>query len=152
AQVILLGYGANYLWPHSSFFNKFGFYLAGAIPGISTALFTKFFLATKTTLPKTDKILIICVFLHVVSIFLALINLNKTSFHLINITSLVGSIVVIASSVKLTLSGYQPAKFYTIAYTFFLLSVVGYIFLSFGALPYNLFTSNILLIGSTVEI
>lgn len=151
-QVCLNGYGYRYLYYESTFITDQSVFWAGAISAIASFIFVKSFLITRINLPFIDKILTAFIAIDIVGVILSGFKSYSYSYQIINIIALLGAIVLLLCGIILAIRGYKPAKFYLIAWSFFLVSVIIYVLETFSLVPYNLFTKNILLIGSAIEI
>ena len=151
-QATLKGYSSKFLWPESTL-------LKLQVPNILIALsgvFSIFFVFNFLNLRRYSK-----------ALFYALWALNVAYFAGI-IVSLTGNFVMaqqmlqgIAGLVAITMmiagiyiykKGYRPAIFFTVSWSFFLAGVVIYILKDAGVFPFNTFTSNAILIGSSLEV
>ena len=151
-QATLKGYSSKFLWPESAV-------LKLQVPNILIALsgvFSIFFVFNFLNLRRYSK-----------TLFYALWALNVAYFAGI-IVSLTGNFVMaqqmlqgIAGLVAITMmiagifiyrKGYRPAIFFTVSWSFFLAGVVIYILKDAGVFPFNTFTSNAILIGSSLEV
>lgn len=151
-QFCLQGYGYRFLWSHSPFITSQSINWSGALSGIATALFVRVFLHTKEKMPFVDHLLIGFVVVYTVSIIMTLAGIYDTSYILIDVVAFIGSFVAWYTGLWLSLKGFRPAKFFMAAWSFFLGSIILYVIKDFGIIPYNLFTNNILLIGSSIEV
>lgn len=151
-QVCLEGYGYQFIWSGKTFITLQSINWSGALSGIATIVFIRKFLQIKTKMPLFDKFLVGLIAIDVITISLTLFGLYNISYNLIDIVALVGSFALLGAGVKLILNNYRPAKFFMIAWSFFLGSIILYVIKDFGVIPYNFFTDNILLIGSSIEI
>lgn len=151
-QVCLNGYGYRYLWHNSTFITDQSVFWAGALSAIASFIFVKSFLVTRINLPFINKILTVFIVIDLIGILLSGFKLYSYSYQIINTVALLGAIVLLLCGIILAIRGYRPAKFYLIAWSFFLVSVIIYVLETYSLVPYNLFTRNILLIGSSIEI
>jgi signal transduction histidine kinase len=152
AQLCLQGFGFRLIWGASSFISVQSINWSGSLVGIATALFARVFLHTREKEPVYDKVLIGFVVVDTVNIALTLVGLYNVSYVLIDVVAFTGALTILWIAVKLARQGVRTAKFFLIAWTFFLLSVIVFVVRDFGLIPYNFFTSHILLIGSSVEV
>lgn len=151
-QIVLEGYGYQFIWGSSNYITLQSINWMGALSGISTIVFLRKFLRLKTKMPLLDKFLIGLILLDIITIFLTVFGIYNISYNLIDIVAFVGSFSLLGAGVKLALNNFRPAKFFMIAWSFFFVSIILYVIKDFGVIPYNFFTNNILLIGSSIEI
>ncbi|TAM97433.1 MAG: GHKL domain-containing protein [Chitinophagaceae bacterium] len=152
AQIGLEGYGYQYLWGSSTFIILQSVNWMGVLSGIATTVFLRVFLQTKKKTPLFDKVLIGFIILYVITGLLTLFGIYNLSYTLIDIIAFTGSFAFLGAGVKMASENYRPAKFFLVAWSFFLASIILYVVKDFGIIPYNFFTNNILLIGSSIEI
>lgn len=152
AQFILQGYGYLYFWNSWPVVTLQSINWIGALSGIATAVFLRVFLHTKENLPGFDKILQGIIVIYAITIVITLFGIYNVSYILIDIVAILGSFAFLWAGLWLALKGFRPAKFFLIAWSFFILSIIIYVIKDFGLIPYNDFTNNILLIGSSIEI
>lgn len=152
AQASILGYANYYLWPSSEWLRLNGNTLVGGLSGIFTLLFVIKFLRTNRYTPTLDKILWVSIFIDVFALLALFIGYRSLSFNIINTVALLGSIVVIITALLILKKGYLPAKFFTVAYAFFLLSVIVFVLKDYSILPYNEITTKSMIYGSAFEI
>lgn len=152
AQFCLQGYGYRLFWNTIPFLTTQTIYWSGALSGIAVLLFVRNFIHTREKTPFFDKIITGFIAIDIVSVVLALFNVYGTAYTLIDIVALLGSLSVWFVGMQLSMKGFRPARFFIIAWSFFLFSIILYVIKDFGVIPYNLFTSNILLIGSAIEV
>lgn len=152
AQVCLDGYGYKFIWSSVPFITLQSINWSGALSAIASIIFVRVFLVTKENLPLVDKILIGYVIIDCISVILTLIGFYNIGYVLIDIIAFIGSFTLWSIGANLAFKGHRSAKYFLIAWSFFLLSVIIFVMKDFGVIPYNFFTNNILLIGSSIEI
>ncbi len=151
-QAGLSGHGFQYLYPESA-------YLANAgIPVLMTASlfwivqFTRYYLNTSATLPRTD--LTIKIFSGLIAILGVVAFFGK--YSLITPVAVVFAIICVISmnliAIRCIMKKNRSAKFYIFAWGFMLSSILIYSLKTLTILPNNFFTNWSLLIGSTAEI
>ncbi len=152
-QLTLLGYGKQFIWGESQWFSSNILYLSGALVGISTVFFSKNFLKTEFYTPRFHKLLNVYILLYLVAIVFALIGKHTISYNLINIVAGPGVIVLLYFSIVIGFKyNYRPAKFFTIAWGIFLVSVTLFVLKDYGIIQYNIISVYGLQIGSAIEV
>ncbi len=151
-QLILKGYAFKYIWPNSPGVALQAVYWSGALSGIGVAIFVRSFLRTREYAMWFDYVLRILIFLDVVSIVLAAMGYFNASYNLINLVAGPGALVLLIAAYIIYKKGLTSAKFFLIAWSIFLISVIVYVLKDYSILPYNDITSNILQAGSAAEI
>jgi signal transduction histidine kinase len=150
-QATLQGFGQRFLWADFPWMTRYMVTLTGAIVGIATVVFVMGFLHTKRNTPRLHSFLFLIIFGDLAAIVALFLKEFNISYHLVNITAMLGSVFVVSVAVKLFRQGYRPAKFFLIAWTVFLVSVIIFVLKDYGIIPYNLFTSHSLQFGSAFE-
>jgi len=152
AQAALFGYTDRFLFQGFPAFNRIFAVLSGALVAIASIFFINNFLRLKTKAPFFRKLLFSVVPLDVVAIILLLMGYESFSYKMVNMVSLVGSIIAIVAAVKLAQSGFKPANFFLLAWSVFLTSVVIFALKDFDIIPYNPVFRRSMLFGSSVEV
>ncbi|MFO0361065.1 MAG: 7TM diverse intracellular signaling domain-containing protein [Flavobacteriales bacterium] len=149
-QLILNGYGNEYLWPNSS---KIGVYASAIVPimsGWAVILFARTFILTKKFSPWIDKLLIFFAITYVVSLAAIVFGRFDISFNIINANAS-AALILVPAAIKGYRSGYRPAGYFLVAFGFFLFGVTLFALRNFGVVPFNTFTSFALPVGSALE-
>ena len=142
----------RYLWPNNIWLNLQSMTVLPALNGLAVVFFFKHFLDIKTQLSKRLIFLHIFNLLYVLSIVLSLFGYYKTSLYILQLVAIVGSFILFYISLELIKKGYRPAKFFLLAWSFFLSSIIIFVLRNFNLLPFNSFTEHVLLIGSGAEV
>jgi len=151
AQSFIEGYIFRFVLPDSPQFADVGIYIASALIGIAAIEFSKNFLSAKTFTPALYKVSFVFWILYAVQIALALTQHYNASYGLVLFLAMTSAIYVMYMAIKIVIKGFRAAKFFLIAWSFFILCVVVYVLTDFNIFPYNAVTSSSLLIGSAVE-
>ena len=152
AQLVISGYAAKYFWPGNQWLSANSFLMAGVFSGLATGVFTKNFLRTKYYTPLLDKVINMMIFLYVIGLILHFIGAKYFAFNLVNVLAAAGSGLIIYTAVHVVRQKYKPARYFLLAFSIFLLSVIIFVLRTFDILPYNSITANILEIGSAIQI
>jgi len=151
-QATLHGFGSKYLWPGSPWLTLHSIFLVPSLTGIVAIIFVNNFLQVKKYAPALIKISYVIGAIYVVGIFLGVLRKYAISYNIIDFNALLLSIYMLWVAIKIARIGYRPAKFFLMAWTFFLVCVFVFVAKSKNALPYNNFTNSILELGSAVEV
>lgn len=152
AQVALFGYTDRYLMPNWPALNQKYTVLSGAVVGVFTALFMMNFLQLRQRAPLFAKMVFLLATMEVFGMLFLGLDWDVTAFHWVNMTSLYGSIVGIIAAIKLARTGFKPAKFFLIAWSVFLVSVIIFVFNNLGIIPYKPYFHGAMLFGSGIEV
>lgn len=152
AQFSFTGYLSGYIFVGNLVLAKqFGIIFSG-ISGVAGILFFNSFLSIKEKLKVVYKVLFGFLILYLVAIFFAVQKWFFSSFNILNFNALISGLIVLFGSLYLSIKGNRPATFFFYAWVVFLVSLILYVFINLGFLPYNSLTKYVLIIGSAIEI
>ena len=148
-----MGYAYKYLWYLHPEQYSIAAKVLPTITTITAIIFVRDFLKTKTYSPKLDKIFNLFL-IALTSMFFLVFNeaYNSIYFSVINILTLVISLYTLAVAIYIVWIGFTPAKFFLIAWSVLLLSIIQFNLSNLGFIPYYTITDHSLEIGSTIEI
>ncbi|MEX6687319.1 7TM diverse intracellular signaling domain-containing protein [Danxiaibacter flavus] len=152
AQFCIYGYGYRFVWGENNYIISQSLNWSGALSGISVALFLRVFLQTSHNIPVFDKILQLFIFSYCISLALTMFGLYNIGYIIIDVVAFVGCISIWIAGFRLSLKGNRAARFFIVAWSFFLLSVIFFVLKDLDIVQYNLFTNSLLLIGSALEV
>lgn len=150
-QLSLNGLGNEYLWPEWPAWGNVALPSGFAATGFFGALFTRFFLATRRTVPRLDKLILA---LAAGFAFAALAPAFLPYRLAAVLTSLLGAVfstVAVVAGVRCRLAGHAGARYFLLAWSLLLLGVAMLALRNLGWLPTNLFTTYGMQIGSALE-
>ncbi|HET7818574.1 MAG TPA: 7TM diverse intracellular signaling domain-containing protein, partial [Bacteroidia bacterium] len=152
-QAALQGYTFKYLWPGSPWFANHSITLFPSIAGFATVGFIRSFLQSKKIVPKLDWGLNIIVLIYILSLIANFIlNNQNLSYNLIDLDATLISLYALIIAIVIAIKGYRSAKFFLLAWTVFLIGVIGFVLKSVGVLPNNNFTDYTMSAGTTLEV
>lgn len=141
-----------YLLPHGfEFLERYMVYFFSATVGISAGVFMMNFLEIRSSFPKAIKVIYSFFITYGVIVALAIAEQFQIAYLLLQITAGAWATYMIYVSVYLSLNGSRQARFFSLAWILFLVSVVIFISKDFEILPYNSATNNAMLVGSAIE-
>ena len=151
-QACLKGYASKYIWPESIWMavNMPNIWIA--LSGLFSIAFVFNFLNAKKYTPIIYKVLWVLNIIYLIGICVSLSGNYITAQKMLQGTAGVVAITIMTAGITIYRKGYRPALFFTISWSFFLTGVIIYILKDAGVLPYNNFTSNAILIGSSLEV
>lgn len=149
-QAALFGYGNTTIWPNNTWLSIHGVHLTGALSGVFTILFVRKFVQSKLYAPIIDKILVVYIGISFVSIAFLICDQLTLSYNLINFNA-ASSLLLLLAGVMALRKGFQPAKYFILAWSVFLASVTIYALKDFGVLPLTKTTFYSLPVGSALE-
>ena len=150
-QTILQGYPFQYLWPNNPWIAQHSLFIFPSLTGIFGMEFMKVFLRVKEHSHKLYQLSYILMIPYVASIFCAIIQQYKISYHIMETNAMLVSIYMLSTGIIVLRKGFRPAKFFLFAWSSFLIGVCIYILKDFEILPFNNFTRYTMHIGSGVE-
>lgn len=151
AQASLQGYTFKYLLPDFPYLNHLSVVLFSSLTGIGAIQFARIFLQIKRQLPRIDLGLRVFEGLYLLAPLVFLFGLRQLSYNLLDLSALFLSFYALYFSIRLSLKGQRTAKFFLLAWSFFMIGMFVFVARNFGWLPYNFFTKNVLLMGSALE-
>jgi len=150
-QATFQGYTFKYLWPNIPGFEVMSIHLMSVFVGFASVQFLRVFLQTKQFVPKLDGVFKIAYIFYALATILILLGYLQLTWILILCIVSPLSMFMLIVSIKVSLMGYKPAKFFTIAWAVFLTGVFIYAMKDFGFLPHNNFTVYTMPVGSAIE-
>jgi len=151
-QSTLTGFGAEFIWPSLPWFNNQFLIVSILLTEVFALIFTANVLSTKTTTPYGHKIIQAFIALAIISLLASIALPYATSLKVVLILGMSMSLFGIFIGTRLALQGYQTAKFFILAWFSFLLGALIYGATTAGLLPATMFTTNALILGSTLEV
>jgi diguanylate cyclase (GGDEF)-like protein len=150
-QLGLTGFGAQFLWPQWAWWTSMTNPLSMGACCFFAAIFTRGFLSTASNFPRLDKSIIFVAVISVVIIFSALFLSYRFTAWLTNTAIIICVISLFTAALYSLSQGHYGARYFLLAWTVLLLSVIVLALRNLGVLPSNIFTANAVLIGSALE-
>lgn len=132
------GIAYQYIWPNQPEWNQKAYGVALFSIIFWSILFSKIFLNTKVRSPKLHKIIHVVLILRIL-LFLAALFIDNSLFRLRNIEIIPLSLIFLASILVL-IRGYQPARFFVVAYGFLFVGFLLKALLMQSIIPFNILT------------
>ncbi len=151
-QACLQGYSFRFLFLDSSLLANQSMIIIPALSGVTALIFLNSFLQVKIHTPTLYKIILIIYGMYALAISLGIVGQYHISQNLVQLCAMLGSVLVFIIAYKTARKGLRAAKFFFIAWSIFLSSVIIFVLKNFGILPYNNFTFYALQIGSGLEV
>lgn len=148
----LKGLSFQYLWPDRNELVEFLIISFILITSIFILQFSRLFLNLKNIVSSADKIATWVIRLILVVVILNIIGRNH---YLANITSIIALFVgvfVLSCGIIGVLKNYRPARYFMLAWSVFLISIIIYTLKTHGIITTNVITNNGILIGSAFEV
>lgn len=151
-QANFQGYAFKYLWPNNTWLSTYAVYILSALAALTAIEFMKQFLHTKSFLPRLHKTLNFFYLPYMVAIGAAFAGYLNLGYQLIQVTAMAAALYMLMIASRVYAKGYQPAKFFLLAWSVFLLGVCSFVLKDYNILEYNTFTYNLMPIGSALEV
>jgi signal transduction histidine kinase len=144
-------YSFQFLWPESPWINKYNIAFYGFF--IFTILFTDNLLNIRKNLPKIYPVFIFFYCLSAAIILLSLLGYYNAGVLLLLYSSPLVPVFCLLSGILIFLKDpSHVVKFYLIGWTLYFVFMFLYIITWLGVLPINIFSTNLLPVGSSFEI
>lgn len=151
-QAVLQGYAFKFLWPGNTYMAQLAIYIVGALSGVTVLFFTRDFLKIRETSKWIDNYLLTLGGLDIVGLLLAVLGFRTLGFNIINTIAALGSFSLMAVAVYYAIRGVRAARFFLVAWSVFLGSVVLFVLKDFGLIVYNEVTARVIMAGSAIEV
>lgn len=150
-QATLQGYTFRFVYPASPWLATHATVLVPILNGLTALLFIQQFLLTKEYYKFGHKLINVLIYLYL-GCFIPTF-MDKYIIAQIWVQLVVGAaaLSVLYISAKMSMMGYSSARFFLIAWSIFLFSVLVFVLRNANILPYNEFTYYALQIGSAME-
>lgn len=151
AQAGLQGFSFKFLFSHWPEINKFSVVFFSTITGIGAISFTRSFLLLKERLPVIHRSLYFFVGLYILAVVVFLAGFSALTYKLLDLSAFLLSFYALGFSTYLSLKKIRSARFFLLAWSFFIVGLFVYVGRNLGWLPNNFFTTHVLMMGSAVE-
>jgi two-component system, NtrC family, sensor kinase len=150
-QATLQGYTFRFLYPDSPWIAQHATVLVPILNGLTALWFIQQFLLTKQYFKPGHRLINILIYLYIGCFIPALLNMYIVAQIWVQLVVGAAALSVFYVSLRMSLMGYSSARFFLIAWSIFLLSVLVFVLRNANVLPYNEFTYYALQIGSGME-
>jgi len=145
------GEGSEFIWRNYTSFNNYPS-LFPALASIFGTLFTIHFLNVRNDFKTFHRIFISLIVINVACVIVNFAGSASFSLKIIQVVSLITSILMFVTGIKSYRLGFAPARYYLLAWSVFLIGVIVYILKDLNLIAYTPLTSNAIQIGSALEI
>jgi len=152
AQACLLGYTNRFIWKDPNSWaseNMLTFF--GAMSGIGTIIFVKYFLQTRKFARRLNRFLTCIILADVVSIVFLALGYDIISYNIVNAIAGLGALLILITAVVIYPQSKKTATYFLVAWSIFLVSVLIFVLKDVDIFPYNFFTVHSVQIGSSFE-
>ncbi len=151
AQLSLLGYSKYYIFSSNPYLYEISIVGFSALSGVLGVLFARDFLRTKVFAPKIDKVLLVIIVVYTFAFISRLLSLVSISYFLTDVGGLLVPVSFIVAGVISYRAGHKSAGYFLIAWLFFLVGLIVYVFQNYGIIELNTFANLPMLVGSALE-
>jgi two-component system NtrC family sensor kinase len=152
AQATLIGFTGRFIWTDpDSWFSRNMLSFFGAMSGIATIVFVKYFLQTKKYTHKLNTVLNLILLADIVSIIFLLLGFDIISYNIVNAIAGIGALTILITAIAIYPKTKKAATYFLVAWTVFLISVLIFVLKDVDVFSYNFFTVNSVQIGSSFE-
>ena len=151
-QACLKGYASKFLWPNNTALTLHMPNVFIALSGIFSIFFVFNFLNVRKFTPKLYYMLWALNVVYIIGIGISVSGHFIDAQKMLQGTAGLVALTIMTTGIMIYRQGYRPALFFTLSWSFFLTGVIIYILKDAGVFPYNNFTSNSILIGSSLEV
>ena len=151
-QLAVVGYGSQFFWTGNSWWESHGLAVLVSISGLTFMLIINSFLHTKSIYPVQYKIFTsMMLILYVPPLILSFTSELRLSYLLVDISGLIFSVYTFFLAAKVASKGVVTARFFLVAWSFFLLGIIIFTLSNLQVIPKNDFTNYAMPVGSAIE-
>jgi signal transduction histidine kinase len=150
-QAVLFGFSFQYFWPNNMVFQEYGIEFLTTVGTIGGLVFMNVFLRTKKHTPILFKISQVIIAFYVVLGIAVGINNSLVNMILLGLQPIV-AIFIFFSAIRVWLKGYEPAKYYLLAWSTFLLGILVFVLAEVGIIERNNYTTLTMTFGAAIEV
>lgn len=144
------GYAFQYIWPEYPSFNIYEPWIFGL--GIFSTLFTMAFLDTANRSRSLNRLLWISLLANFLVYPLLALGYIQLANQLVQMVGLLGCALMLVVGIIFLRRGHKEARFFILAWSFFLIGVIVTILERVSILPFNSFTLHASQIGSGIDV
>lgn len=151
AQLTLHGVGQAHLWEGSPWFASHASVIFTLLSMLFAGFFTRYFLEVRSFSPRMDRILMAMILVIGATLAAYVGGARLLGYQVAQVLSGTYSLFLIALAVSAHRNGSRGARFFLVAWGFFLAGVVTYIMRDVGVLSWNYLTTYAIPLGSVLE-
>lgn len=152
AQLTIAGYGASYLWPNFTWFNRYAVIITSSLSAIGAVIFAISFLQTKNLARRTHKLLLAIIGIYLLGMISPFLGFHNVGYSILNYNGFLAAVTLFIASFYIARKGLRAAYVYLIAWGALLSSFMVLVFRNLNLVPYNLFTAYVFYLGSAIEV
>jgi diguanylate cyclase (GGDEF)-like protein len=151
-QMNLNGFASQYLWPDAPRWANAAVTSCFAAAGCLGAIFTRLFLRTSSAARAVDKLVLVFVAGFVLAAFAPLVLPYRLAALSVSVLGMAFSLVAVAAGWLCWRRKVAGARWFLLGWTILLVGVVAQLLRSFGVVPTNAFTSEVLQASSSLQV
>jgi hypothetical protein len=151
SQLLLYGYFSRFIFPESPALTTYVVIVSNTFVGIAATVFIKSFLNARAYAPLMDKVLYYYTYGYLIYFFLEVFQLYQAKEIFFDLMGAVGCILFYTGVFIAIRHGHRTAKILLLAWTVFFIGYVLFILRNEGILPYNIYTTYCVTVGSAAE-
>ncbi|MBN3583334.1 sensor histidine kinase [Algoriphagus aestuarii] len=152
AQASILGYTQELFWPEWDWMNQRSIVIFSSLVSIVGIWFMRVFLLSKSIIPKIDKGFYIIYGVYAFILINAFVISITLSYQVLLVTQSIVVLFVLFSATMILKKGYRPARYYLLAWSFFMVGIFLFVFSEMGIIPSTNLTAYIMPLGSALEV
>ena len=137
-----------FAWSDYSFFNRF---LGIQVTALTAALFSFRFLNSRELTPRLYRLMLVFFVVIALMIPIEYLDIQPFTNNFLQLFIALSSFVLFGAGISAYLQGNKSAKYYALAWVFFLSGAVITLLCFVGWMPYNFLTINAAVIGTCIE-
>lgn len=150
-QANFQGYTLRFFWSNSPWIERYSVYIFSALVGIIGSIFILNYLQVKKGAKWSLKVFYAIFFIYPLVVIPAFFGYFNFSYNVLQLIASFSAFFVLYVAFYTWRRGNSQAGNLLIAWSVFLLGIVVFVLKDFGLVPYNVFTSNTMTIGSAIE-
>ena len=147
-EASLTGIGYQVFWPTLIYWNEIAVVVSANLALAALLMFSRNFLSLKSSLPEAYKWFTLLSAIGCINVLLALV----VPYHIMILVTLAYTLIApllgYVAGIYLWRTGFTPARYYTIAFSTFILAVTVIVFAKLRVIPTSFFTENAIHIGA----
>jgi two-component system NtrC family sensor kinase len=151
-QANFQGFAFKYIWPDNQWLSTYAVYILSSLAAMTAIEFMKQFLHTEHYVPRMHKFLNAFYVPYIIAIIAAFSGHFNVGYQMIQVTAVIAALYMLLVAFRVYAKGYNPAKFFLLAWSVFLLGVCSFVLKDYNILPYNIITYNMMPFGSALEV
>lgn len=150
-QLSFTGYAKIFLWPNAGKWNDQSIVFFGSIALVSVALFSIRFLVLQIRIPSVYQGIRILILLILCNAIFSLFVRSIWNDQIVHVLGIITSLTLFGAGIYLFIKKLEIARFYVLAWTILLISILCFNFYALGILPDSIFFRHAIQLGTIAE-